>query len=394
MVVDSIVKFQAITQGPKQHWFGYYDKCPWSNDGRFILVMEADFGQRAPRSDDYIRLGKIDMKSDNYQIEFFAETNAWCWQSGCMLQWLPSSSRKVIYNKRDGNLFVSVTHDLITGEIQKLPLPIFCVTPDGKKALTINFSRLAKYRPGYGYAGVADAFEDDLRPQKDGIWSMDLITGSHQLILSLAQIAEIDPIPEMEGVAHRFNHVQINRNGTRFGVLHRFMRQNRSGDLTRLLTANMDGSDICMLNPNRFSSHYDWRDDRTILIWAREPNSPIDENPRNGYLLFTDKTKKFIRVGEFLFSGDGHCSYSPDTKWVLTDTYPNRKDNMQTLILYHPESNRRIEIGRFYHSADYIGEYRCDLHPRWNREGSHICFDSVFKGTRQLYVIDVRELMK
>jgi hypothetical protein len=75
------------------------------------------------------------------------------------------------------------------------------------------------------------------------------------------------------------------------------------------------------------------------------------------------------------WSIDGHSSYLPDSQWVITDTYLNREDRVQTLMLYYPESNRRIDIGRFFHPPEYFGEYRCDLHPRWNREGSQICVD-------------------
>ena len=31
------VPARAVTKGPKHHWFGYYDKSPWSADGRYLL---------------------------------------------------------------------------------------------------------------------------------------------------------------------------------------------------------------------------------------------------------------------------------------------------------------------------------------------------------------------
>ena len=37
---------------------------------------------------------------------------------------------------------------------------------------------------------------------------------------------------------------------------------------------------------------------------------------------------------------------------------------------------------------------RSDLHPRWNRDGTQICFDSVHEGTRQVYVLNVKEIVE
>ena len=52
-----------------------------------------------------------------------------------------------------------------------------------------------------------------------------------------------------------------------------------------------------------------------------------------------------------------------------------------------------IDIGRFYVVPKITGEIRCDLHPRWSRDGRQICFDSVHEGTRQIYVMDVAPIV-
>ena len=36
----------------------------------------------------------------------------------------------------------------------------------------------------------------------------------------------------------------------------------------------------------------------------------------------------------------------------------------------------------------------CDLHPRWSRDGRWVLFDSIHEGTRQLYAVDVNNLIK
>jgi Tol biopolymer transport system component len=66
---------------------------------------------------------------------------------------------------------------------------------------------------------------------------------------------------------------------------------------------------------------------------------------------------------------------------------------MRTLILYRPSDGYRLDIGRFFAPRELDGEIRCDLHPRWSRDGQKICFDSVHEGHRQIYVVDVSEIV-
>ena len=40
--LDEAVRISFNTEC-KHHFFGYYDKCPWSKDGRFLLALETDF---------------------------------------------------------------------------------------------------------------------------------------------------------------------------------------------------------------------------------------------------------------------------------------------------------------------------------------------------------------
>jgi len=384
---------RAVTGGPQHHWFGYYDKTPWSADGRAMLAMESAFADRPPRAEDKILLGLVEPASGGGRFAPFAETSAWCWQTGCMLQWLAGGARRAIYNVREGGRFAAVVHDLDSGAKRTLPLPIFCVTSDGRTALSLNFARLAKYRPGYGYEGLPDPFAEELAPERDGVWRMDLATGRHDLVLSLAALSAFEHSAEMDGVAHRVNHIQIDPTGRRFAVLHRYMRKDGKSHLTRLFTANLDGSDVYLLNPNRITSHYDWRDAGSLLAWARVPGTAI-ETPRHCYILFKDRSREFEIVGDGLFpEGDGHCSYSPDRRWVITDTYPDKAESKRTLMLYQPAANRRVDIGRFLAPAAFGGDIRCDLHPRWSRDGKQVCFDSVHEGTRQMYVADLAALV-
>ena len=136
------------------------------------------------------------------------------------------------------------------------------------------------------------------------------------------------------------------------------------------------------------SGPLDRRDGTGILAYARQ------HAVGDRFFLFTDRTDQVEIIGEGVMRPtDGHCSYSPDRKWILNDTYPRPEDRCRELYLYNVDEDRCVDLGRFFAPPELDGEFRCDLHPRWNRDGTQVCFDSVHEGTRQVYVIDVSEIV-
>ena len=157
------IDVRPITSGPRYHWFGYYDKLQFDPANRHVLGMEVDFEDRSPQPDDVIEIGMVDLADGDRWIEL-GETRAWCWQQGCMLQWRPGSDNEVIWNDREGDRFVCHILDVETGEKRTLPMPVYTLSPDGRRAVTPDFRRINDMRPGYGYAGLPDPHADELAP--------------------------------------------------------------------------------------------------------------------------------------------------------------------------------------------------------------------------------------
>ncbi len=386
-----LLEAQAVTKPPGHHFFGYYDVTPWDPSGRWMVGLEVDFIHRPPRPDDVARIGLIDTWA-GFRWRQVAETYAWNWQMGCRLQWLPGADGLIIFNARREGRYVAVIMDPFRGEeVGQLPMPIYSISPDGRWAVTLNFSRVARTRPGYGYVGVPDSWENEAAPDEDGIWLVDMQSGESELIISLGQMARFEPRPDFEGAVHWFNHLLFAPEGDRFIFLHRWGEAGRAWK-TRLFTARQDGTDICLLADDDLVSHFDWRDGRTILAWARVAGMG------DHFFLFRDCAGTGAAggpeaVGADVLDADGHCSYSPDRRWILTDKYPDAH-RMRRLILYRVADNAAFEVGRFYAPAPLQGEIRCDLHPRWSRDGRMVCVDSAHEGTRQMYVVDVGEIVQ
>ncbi len=380
---ESLPLVRAITHGPKFHWFGYYDKLEFDPASRYVLGMEVGFENRTPQPEDVIRVGMVDLARDNRWIEL-GESRAWCWQQGCMLQWLPGSASEVIWNDREGDHFVSHILDVKTGKRRTLPAPVYALSPDGNWSLAPDFRRLHDTRPGYGYAGVPDPNAAVRMPRGAGIWRMNLKTGAHSLILPLAEMGRYPYTRgDWKDAKHWFNHLLFSPDGARFSFLHRWSTPGTSFT-TRMFTGKPDGSDLYVLDPNGRTSHYIWRDPRHILAWAYHPSHG------ERFYLFEDRTERVEVVAPEVMPVNGHCTYLPGNRWILNDTYPD-KQGEQHPYLYRVATGRRYALGHFrVPVTQYRGEWRCDTHPRFSPDGKKVVIDSVHGGEgRQLYLIDI-----
>ncbi len=385
---ESLPPVRAITRGPKFHWFGYYDKLQFDPSGRYVLGMQVEFEHRSPQADDVIRIGMVDLAGDDRWIDL-GRSRAWSWQQGSMLQWIPGSKSEVIWNDREGDRFISRILDVHTRRSRTLPAPVHALSPDGRWAVTTNFSRLNDCRPGYGYAGIPDRNADVRAPEDDGIWRMDLATGRRELIVSYAAAARIPyPAGGLDDAKNWFNHLLVSPGGNRFIFLHRWRgpRQGRSWD-TRMFTASPEGKDLYILDPHGKTSHFIWRDARHVLAWAWHPSR------ENRFYLYQDRTENVQVVGEGVMTVNGHCTYLPGNQWILNDTYPDKQRN-QNLYLFHVATGRRVPLGSFYQPPEYKGEWRCDLHPRFSPDGRKVVIDSTHGGNgRQMYLVDISAIV-
>ena len=111
----------AVTEGPEHHFFGYYDKCPWSESGKYLLAHEVTMVNRPLLADDQATICVIDLA--DRKVERLASTYGWSWQQGAMLQWHPGDpDNKIIYNDRREGRFVCIIRDIRSGSERQLQL--------------------------------------------------------------------------------------------------------------------------------------------------------------------------------------------------------------------------------------------------------------------------------
>ena len=363
-----------------EYFYGYYDKSPWDATDRYMIALRVKqaYKSGAPKEAGTVVL--IDTKKDN-KVYKIGVTHSWNVQQACMAQWLgPDFKSRIIYNDfRDGK-YCSVIYSLEDRkEITVLPLPVYDVSRDGSFALGLDFNRLHRMRPGYGYSNLPDTSKGNLCPDETCIWKMDLETGEVSDLFKYTDMAAFEHDESMDGAEHKVNHLMISPNGKRFMVLHRWFQKGRKH--TRLVTVNIDKTEMYNLSDDVFVSHCFWKNDEEILSFLRK-NETGDH-----YYLMRDKTQEYKLYWPRLAT-DGHCSYSPDGSLIVTDSYPNRK-RFAFVYICKEEQEQPVRIAKVFSPFKYDNDCRCDLHPRWNREGNKICIDSVHEGRRGLYVISL-----
>lgn len=361
-----------------EYLFGYYDKSPWDASGRYMLCLRVKNASRevAPKSIAEIVL--IDTENNN-SVKVVAKTHTWNVQQGCMAGWLgPNFNKEIFYNDCRHGKYCGVILNIETGREKVLDMPVYTVSNDGKVALSLDFSRLHRLRPGYGYSNLKDKTISQNVPDGPCVWKIDIRTGKCDPILTYKTLFDFEHRKDMENAEHKVNHLMLSPDGKRFMVIHRWLKGGKK--ISRLLTCDVDGKNLYDLSDEDMVSHCCWKNNREILAYCKHDGE-------NGYYLFKDQAKDCSRKWDFI-TADGHPSYSPNSKLVITDTYPNRKRICTLRVLSDTVST---VVAKVYAPFKYDNDTRCDLHPRWSRDGKKICFDGCFEGKREVYTLELPE---
>ncbi len=365
-----------------QYFFGYYDLLSYDADDRRHLFhrVNVDFCGGLPTEHDAAELGYIDLETG--EVTCFAETTAWNYQQGAMLQWNPGNpNEEVIFNIRDGKEYRAVTLNLKTGKRKVADRPVANVSPDGKWGLSINLSRVYDFRPGYGYCGVRDPWYDVNTPADDGVYLIDMETGKSKLIIDYQHIWNEFGNKEFEGCKFVVNHITFNTASNRFLFLNRNFK--RPGDgiwATSLFTSDLDGNLYELLDCTCVS-HYNWKDEKTICGY-------LEYNGKRGIYELEDQTKNGVELHSPYFGRDIHTIYSPDRRYLIGDSYPDSKSE-RTIYIYDMKTGESAPLYAEFSKAPVIGDNRCDLHNIWNHRGDRISYDSTHRGKREICELDV-----
>jgi len=412
------------TPKDKNFFFGYYDKSPINSSSDLLLAQETKFIDREVSDGDMIKIGFFKFRESDTFYDI-AETSAWNWQMGSMLQWLgPNYDDEVIFNDVENNKFISRKLSLSSGNETKYEIPIYAVSPNGDYALCVDYERLYWHRRGYNYQGVINLEKKALFDPNDAIWKLDFATGAIKKILSFKEISDLDLTTSMKQGANYLEHLMISPNSEEFIFYHRWILED--GIHTRALISGSDGSNLRILNDTGRMSHVYWRNNKSLIGFGSTPNYLLNIRKNSSYIrkyLFKPllpifhralKTNTSIRNsitgdGYYLFDSslkkksekivhdslitNGHPSFHPYNKDIfVTDIYPETNNHKPKLTIFNLKKNESFLVDTLK-SIEYLDEtpMRCDLHPKWSFDGNYISVDTQNDGCRSIYLYKFEE---
>jgi hypothetical protein len=363
-------------------FFGFHDHTPFSPDNSKLLANRFTIPLRMPEPDDRLEIGYFDGQ-DHTEYHALASTAAWTWHMGCKSQWQGPNER-IVFNDYDRGRYIARIIEIDGPYETCIPSAIGSVSPDGRFAVGYSFNRVEKLMPGYGYQFDTDEGSvNHPHPSDSGVYVIELDSGVKRPLLSIDDLAHLEPSQEMKGAKHFVTHTVFGPDSRRFIFLHRWVKNDVRKRWSRLVCCDINGTTPIIFPSDGFVSHIGWRSENQVIAYCRIPN--FDDQ----YVLFNASVpSEYEIIGYGSFACDGHPSFDRTGRWMVTDTYPDRR-RRQRVILYDTAKQIRYDIARVrmpphFQSPSVFRHWSCDLHPRWDRSGRVICFDSAHRGERSL----------
>lgn len=360
--------YEVIKKKGTHTYFGYYDISPFNVNGKEFVYLRLEGENQSA----WVILSLLDGKKERV----VAHTNAWNWQQGARLRWMPNNSRKICFNDYLDNKYLARIINIDDGQESRIDAPLYDVSPDGSWGLSIDFERLQVKRPGYGYY-CYPYFENEESLSEEGIDLVNLIDNAKRRIITYKSIAELPGCETSDYRVNYINHLSFSPSGEKF--LFFWLYACKGPHIAHLIVYDLKKEQFTVLETAERVSHYVWENDDNIICTAFKGANECH------YYRYTVSTKGKELLCENILKRDGHPSMYADNV-IITDTYPD-KYGYQRIFMVDLKNSTRKELVSVYSDSRVEGEKRTDMHPRLNPDKTIISFDANLSGRRSLFML-------
>lgn len=447
-------KVERLTNGPKHHLFGFHDLIISNKADTKYLCLEVDTMNRPPLPGELFGVGYIE---DGRYIGV-GKTTAMNYPQGSRQQWVADTDFFTVNNRvGDGwgtDLYDATTNKLV----DRFEATTHELSKDGKFSYGLDYSRLFRLGGyGYGGIEDKGKNEIAPTDSGITVMNMQtkevkLLVSVRQVAecdsKSINNVCPhylthlcLNPSSTRLAFIHRYDLpaggmidrlMTINVDGTDLRCLGSgYMSHYHWRDDQTIIIYGRTNSAIDSLQNSRILSNPILAlpiMDKPLKLAKRIVKMVLrssgNSNMGRSFLKITDtETPVVTPFGVDLLTEDGHPMVCPkNNNWFVNDTYPDA-DGIRTLMLYNLVRDEQVVLGKFRRlfeqpdmalkekffegvedavlrmttAEDYAftrSGLHCDLHPRWNSLGTKVVFDSIHEGTRQIYAIDVSNIIE
>lgn len=348
-----------LTNSQVEDKHSYYDICPWSPDGKYIVFSSAVPRDLTTHRGDLFVTGSgrvYVMDTGNYEITQIAEGTSFNTHTGAFAVWHPTENR-VYFNRSSGKIGVVDVEN--PGEERVMEGGLRQLSPDGQKMVTT--SNDADYREG------------------QGVYTMNEDGSELKRILSTEALYELTPNRD------RFSIDQMTVGNTKWTPDSQHMLVamwvNHWTNPTRrsIYVVSRDGSKARWLT--YFGGHHSWTPDgKQVLHVGYKHHTDEERKDRRLFLTSFDGSDSRVIIEEEMGS---HPLMDP-THTMITDW------DRQGVVVVHIEEQRVERVASFGEGfrMDHEGTHP---HSLWSPDGKQILYNSAQTGTSQLYLIPMEE---
>jgi hypothetical protein len=399
---ETAVPVKKVTPSDGFYLHTFYDVCPFSPSQKYLAVTKLPFQNRDARFGDIAEICLIDLEEE--AIKTVYKTKGWGFQLGANLEW-GKTDRFLYTNDIINNEAVCVRIDLETGEIIAYKGPKYHLSPNEDTVIGFPLDLINTTQMGYGVPDYSPGKEIKGAPHDNGLWKTNLKTNEKKLLVSLEEASKSATDPGyLQGGNCYFFHSKFNSRGDKIMQVMRCLfpgNPQKKGRNASLLTFSGNGGNI-----KEIISREQWDYGGNHPNWHPNGNSII-MNIVPGWL--GEKTMRFCKFDadgnnfEILsekFSGSGHPSVTPDTKYLLSDYYVSKLKNKYNgevpVRLIDLTTQTEVHICKIFTDMEYMKKnpvLRLDPHPVWSRDYKQVCFNGAPNGERSVFIARLDEII-
>tara|TARA_Y100001970_G_scaffold269313_1_gene361595 strand:- start:412 stop:1665 length:1254 start_codon:yes stop_codon:yes gene_type:complete len=357
-------------------FFGYFDHTPWSDNMKYFILHVIDKNK--------IKLNLYSFKKSKIFFEKeLTNSKFYNFQQGIRPIWIDEN--RIVFNRFINDKLIASIYNAQDKTFTDLNFPIQEMSSKNNLLISMDYYKLDYINKDYGYGIQGKAIKNEI----NGIVGYNFIQDKTVFKLSSNDIHAISKNRNLPLTKCEINHVHHSPYDNSFVFIYRNKSHNGFSELYHY---DYKVNALKVIYSGSLMSHYCWIDKNIIFAY-------LEHNGKTGF--FEINYNDSISITQNILPdpkdnlSDGHPSVSPNNRWIVFDTYPDKSRQSHLYIIRNNSVNKsqKILIGKFYSPLKFNGYNRCDLHPRWSPDGNYISIDSAHRGERKTYLIDISKII-